>query len=361
MPTLFDLHLLRRLLAGYALFVGALIVFFVVLHYVEYVDDFMDRGAALREVFGVYYPAYVPEIVRLTSPLALFLAAVYVTNRLSQQLQILALQASGVSLYRLLVPYLLAGLAVTGGLFWLGGYVVPRTQRVVVALDQKYLKSDEGPIEVSDLHRQNAPGSFLTVGYYNHDDGTGYRASLLTYRDQTLVRRLDAARLVWLDSLGAWRFEDVTRRAFAPDGHVTMRRETQVDTVLNVLPVNLAQSVRDVEGMTIPEARDYLASLRRTGSGYVNTSLVAYYGKFAYPVAHFILALLALPLAAPRRRGGAAATFALGLFAAFLYLAAQKLLEPFGYDGALSPLVAVWLPHAAFAALALVVLVAARK
>lgn len=358
--TTFDLHLLRRLIGGYVLFVFALIVFFVVLHYVEYVDDFMDRGAKLSEVFRVYYPAYIPEIVRLTSPLALFLAAVYVTNRLAQQFQIMALQAGGVSLYRLLLPYALTGLLATAGLFALGGYVVPHAQRIVLAFDQQYLKSDEGPVEVSDLHRQNAPGSFLTVGFYDHAEGIGYRASLLRYDGVALQERIDASRIVWVDSAQAWQFEDVTRRVFTGEAP----RQTQIpvlDTVLNVLPANLAQSVRDVEGMTIPEAQTYLASLQRTGSGYVGTSLVAYYSKFSYPAAHLILALLALPLAAQRRRGGAAITFAIGLFIAFLYLATQKLIEPFGATGALSPLTAAWLPHAVFGAVTLVVLLAARK
>ncbi len=358
--TLFDAYLLRRLLAGYGVFVLALVVFFVVLHYVEYVDDFLDRGAALGEVFRVYYPAFIPEIIRLTSPLSLFMAAVYVTNRLSGSLQIMALQASGVSLYRLLLPYLLAGILVTGALFALGGYVVPRAQRTVLAYDQKYLKSEQGPIEVSDLHRQNAPGSFLTVGYYDHGEKIGYRVSLLTYDGVVLRERLDASRLRWQEQKGAWLLEDVTRRAFRADGGIAQSRLGIIDTTLNVLPENLAQSERDVEGMTISEAQAYLTSLRRTGSGNVSTSLVGYYTKFSYPVAHLVLIVLALPLAAPRRRGGAALTFGLGLFAAFLYLATQKLIEPFGYAGALSPLAAAWLPHALFAFVTLVVLVRAR-
>ena len=165
---------------------------------------------------------------------------------------------------------------------------------------------------------------------------------------------------MWQDSTGSWLLEDVTRRVFT-NGAPEPSRLPTLDTVLNVLPANLAQSVRDVEGMTIPEAQTYLASLRRTGSGYVGTSLVAYYSKFSYPLAHLILALLALPLAAPRRRGGAAVTFAVGLFTAFLYLAVQKLIEPFGATGALSPLTAAWLPHALFGAVTLMVLLAARK
>ena len=51
----------------------------------------------------------------------------------------------------------------------------------------------------------------------------------------------------------------------------------------------------------------------------------------------------------------------LGLLTAFAYLAAQKLTEPFGYSGALHPLVTAWLPHLAFLGVALVMLMRARK
>ena len=51
----YDLHIVRRFISGYLLLIAGLIVFFVVLHYVEYIDDFMDRGASMRDVFLVYY------------------------------------------------------------------------------------------------------------------------------------------------------------------------------------------------------------------------------------------------------------------------------------------------------------------
>ena len=100
----YDLHIIKRLLTGYVLLIGGLILFFVVLHYVEYIDDFMDRGATMSEVFLLYYPNYVPEIIRLTSPLALFISAIILTSRLAQRLELSSLQTAGVSLYRLMLP-----------------------------------------------------------------------------------------------------------------------------------------------------------------------------------------------------------------------------------------------------------------
>ena len=89
--TLFERHIIRRVVTGFAALLAILIAFFIVLHYVEYIDDFYDRGATMRDVFLVYYPSYIPEIVRLISPLAVFLASIHLTAKLTESLQLNAL------------------------------------------------------------------------------------------------------------------------------------------------------------------------------------------------------------------------------------------------------------------------------
>ena len=360
--TTFDRHIIRRLLGGYFFFVGALIVFFVVLHYVEYIDDFFDRGATMRDVFLVYYPSYVPEIVRLTSPLALFLSCVYLTGKLAQELQLVALQTGGVSLVRLLRPYALVGLVVTVGMFFFNGWVVPTTNATVLAFEERYIGGDTRPINVSDIFRQNAPGSVVSVGYYDRNTEVAHRVSLEQFEEgRRLASRIDAPRMEWVDSLRLWRMHTAVVRAFPEDGPETRRELERLDTLLNVYPRDLARSERDVESMTIPVAAGYVAALRRSGAGGLGRPTVAYYGKFAYPLANLILVLIAVPLAARQRRGGQAVRFGIGLLVAFAYLALQKLTEPFGYSGALSPMLAAWLPHALFATFALLFVARARK
>lgn len=360
--TRYDLHIIRRLFTGTFVLLGVLIVFFIVLHYVEYIDDFMDRSAKMSEIFTVYYLNFIPEIVKLTSPLAVFLASIYLMGRLAQSLQIVALQSSGVSLYRLTLPFAVYAVIVTGFMFWFNGWVVPITNRTVLEFDQKHLKDAPRPLDVTNVHRQNSPHSLVTVGYFDRRDGIAHRVSLHHFADdQRLLERVDAQRMEWIDSLGVWRLHQTVVRTF--DGALPERRRAYatLDTTLQVFPRDLARTERDVESMTIPTAAEYVDALRRSGAGSLGRTLVGYYGKYAYPFANLILLLIGVPLAAVRRRGGQAVQIGLGLLTAFAYLAAQKLTEPFGYSGALHPLVTAWLPHLAFLGVALVMLMRARK
>ena len=113
--------------------------------------------------------------------------------------------------------------------------------------------------------------------------------------------------------------------------------------------------------MTVPVARAYLQSLERAGVGNTGRSKVGYFSKFAYPFANLIVVLIGMPLASVRRRGGQAIQLALGLIVAFFYLAAMKLIEPFGYSGQVAPVIAAWLPHILFFALGLILLFKTRK
>lgn len=360
--TTFDRHVLARLAAATSLLVALLVVFFIVLDYLEHVDDFMDRGATLEQVVRDYYLLYIPEIVRLTSPLAVFLAAIYVTGRLAQTLQIAALRAAGVSLARIARPYALFGGTVAVAMFGFNGWIVPQTQGRVLDFQNRYLRNAPEQVQTTQIYRQNAPNSILAVAFYDREAERGYQIGLHAFAvhdgARALARRVDATEMEWIDSLGVWRLRGVTIRDFE---HGRTAHVAQLDTALAVLPRDLARTERDVDRLTIPEAAAYVAALRRAGEERLGRPLVAYHTKFSYPLANFLLALVAVPLAAVRRRGGQATRLALGLAVAFAYLSLQKLTEPFGYAGTLPPALVAWLPHAVFLVVAGLLMLWARR
>jgi len=359
----FDRHVLGRFLAATALLTVLLAVTFVVLDYVERVDDFLDRGATQREVFQTYYLHYLADIIRLTSPLAVFLAAIYVTARLAQSMQLTALHASGVSLFRYMRPLALAGVVIAGGMIAFNGFAVPKANRVVHTFQNEFYRDAPEDASSGDTYRQTAPGTVLAVGFYDRDETRAFRVSLVnsdTSGSRGLLSRLDAAEMTWIDSLNTWQMRDVMIREFQPGGDRLLEHAV-LDTALSVLPRDLAQSVRDTERLTIPEARAFVQSLERAGVRDRGRPLVDYHAKFAYPFANLILILLAVPLAAKRRKGGQAAQLGLGLAIAVVYLALQKMTEPLGWSETLPPAAAAWLPHAVFAVFAVVLLLAARR
>ncbi|MCY3629936.1 MAG: LptF/LptG family permease [Bacteroidota bacterium] len=357
--TTMDRHIITRTLLAYTFLIVALVIFFILIHYLEHIDDFLDRNASMRKIYLIYYPSFIPDIILRVSPLALFLAAIFTTSRLAQSLQVIALQTSGVALQRLVIPYVIVGIFVSAVMFFAGGWVVPRTNQTVLTYDQLYIHSRAQHLYVSEIHRRNDPTSVVTVGYFDRRTETAHRVQLQRFNpDGTLLERVDGQQMVWQDSL--WHFTYATIRTFG-SGYEERRIVAPLDTVLQVLPRDLARTEWDIESMTIPVAADYVDALRRSGLADTGRDMVGYYSKYTYPFANLIVMLIALPLACRRRRGGQTVQIGIGLLVAFVYLAAQKLTEPFAYTEDLSPLLAVILPHAVFFVGALAALMMARK
>ena len=316
----------------------------------------------MKDVFLVYYLNYIPEIIKLTSPLAVFLSSVYLTGKLSQKLQIAALQTSGVSLYRIMVPYILVATLFSGFMFWFNGWVVPVTNQKVIEFEQRYLKGNQVQIDLHDVHRQSKPGSVITVGYYDRFSKVANKVSFQDFEaSQQLTLRLDADRMVWVDSTQSWRLEGVTRRVFKDQPWPVLSTVDYMDTTLTVYPRDFARTQREVESMTVDEAREYIDSLTRSGANNTARTQVGYFNKFAYPLANLIVALIAVPLAAVRRRGGQAIQIGIGLLVSFFYLATIKVVEPFGYEETITPAAAAWLPHAIFFIFAVILIIKAKK
>ena len=362
-PTLtrFDFHIIRRFLGGYLALLAGLILFFIVLHYVEYMDDFNEKGADIWDVFLTYYPNSIPEIIRLVSPLALFLSAVYLTGRLSQKLELSTLQTSGVSLYRLLLPYSLIAVFVVVFMFFFNGWIVPITNKVKLEFELAYTK-DSRVLEYTNIHRQNQRGSLVSVGFFDRADSSGRTISLHRFdENKRLLQRIDADRMSWIDSTDTWLLVNPVVRKFGVDGSESYSFYAQIDTALALLPRDLARTETDMEAMTIKEGKGYLDELRRSGADQIGLPLVTYFNKFSYPLSNLILVLLGVPLASVRRRGGQTLLLATALFIAFTYLTVIKLTEPFGYTGELSPALAAWLPHIVFGIVAVILILRVRK
>jgi lipopolysaccharide export system permease protein len=135
-----DKYILLRLFTITVFVLLVLVFIFIVIDFSEHSEDFTDRGATFAEIFGVYYLNYIPEIIRLISPLAIFIACLYLTGQMSERLEITALKASGVSLYRLLVPYLIFAFIMTGTISYMDGFLLPDANEKRIEFESKYLQ-----------------------------------------------------------------------------------------------------------------------------------------------------------------------------------------------------------------------------
>jgi len=112
MSTL-DRYVLRQFVITAAYSLVAITILFVAVNMMDNLDDFLDRHATVWMI-ATYYFYFIPEIMKLMTPVAMLLSALFTTGRLSTFNELTALKSSGISLYRFMIPIMAFSLLVSG-------------------------------------------------------------------------------------------------------------------------------------------------------------------------------------------------------------------------------------------------------
>lgn len=355
-----DRYIFFRLLS-ITLFVMMVLVFiFIVIDFSENSEDFTDKGATFAQIFAVYYLNYIPEITRLIIPVAVFVACLYLTGQMAERLEITALKAAGISLYRLILPYLGFAFLMTAIFSYLDGFVIPKANETRIAFEAEYLQGKSDKVDSNRIFRQESEDTIFRINYFNANNNTGHRVDVTKFSGDSVSETMFIQRMIWQDDEQHWKLQNITKREFTADGYIETKIDT-VDTTLNIYPRDLNRRTSDIYQLTYPEAQDYIQSIERSGAGSVELPKVQLYGRYAYPFSIIAITIVGFALASVRREGGKGFYIAAGLAVSFIYLVMMKVIEPFGGKGAIDPLIAAILPHLFFLIIGIGILINTRK
>ena len=107
-----DFYIIRKFLLTFVTAISLIIIIVIVVDVSENIQDFLDGKAPLMEIITGYYLNFIPYFVNLFSPLFTFIAVIYFTSKLSGKSEIVAMFNAGMSLYRMLLPYLLSAIMI---------------------------------------------------------------------------------------------------------------------------------------------------------------------------------------------------------------------------------------------------------
>lgn len=123
----FDRYLLSQLLMLFGFFALILVAVYWVNRAVSLFDRLIGDGQSAL-VFLEMTALTLPNVIRMVLPVAAFAASAYVTNRLSQESELVVMQATGFSSFRLARPVFLFGLIVAGVMLVLVNVLVPASR-----------------------------------------------------------------------------------------------------------------------------------------------------------------------------------------------------------------------------------------
>jgi lipopolysaccharide export system permease protein len=368
--TILDRYVVRQLLTVFLFGLLTFLMIFVVINMMERLDDFIDANVPVMVIFQ-YYLAFTPEIIKLMTPVAMLLGALFVVGRMANQNELSAMKSSGLSLYRFLVPFVVVALAVSAASIYFNGWIVPYANAHKALIERTHLHPQQGNRTMQPLFFQDGRDRLVSVNYYESSSRTGYRVSIEELSDSNrtvLHRRYDARQMEWGrlrstpgDSLSeGWILIKGTVREFAGESQRLMTFERSPLGRLGITPTDIEEKQRKPDEMNYVELREFIRNQERAGQD-ASRWMVDFHNKIAFPFASVIVVLFGVPFASIKRRGGLAIDFGVCVAVTFLYLGFMKTSHVFGYNGDLNPLLTAWLANIVFFLLALINLARIEK
>ena len=349
-PMILDDYVLRDFTLYLVMVFSTFLLLFLVFTLFELIGDIL-RNHISTWIVGEYLLNVSPYFLYGTAPLGVLFAVVITLGLMQRSNEITAIKATGISIYRIVVPVLVASLFVSVGLFLFDQFYLPHTNKRQDALRnqikgkpaQTYLNPD----------RKWIFGQHSTIYYYqlfDPDRDTFGSLSAFQFNPDTfqLTNRVYAERANWDDRLQRWVYtQGWSRKLQGPAIEDYNTFEVATFAGLNEPPNYFKKEVKQSSEMNYGELRSYIHDLQQSGFDVVRLK-VQLHKKFAFPAIALVMAVLAVPFSVSASKRGAIAGVAVAVGIAVVYLTVSSLFEAMGNVSQLPPVLAAWSPDLIF-------------
>ncbi len=354
-----DLYIIRKFLTTFFFSILLFIAISIVIDITEKIDDFIDNEVPFKVLFFEYYLSFIPYIGVMLSPLFIFIAVIFFTSKMAYKSEIIAILSSGISFYRMLVPYFLTAAFLVILLLYCNHWLVPIANKKRISFEKTYVRKFFKTY-FKNVHLQIDPESFIYLESYNSKDTSGFKFTLEKFNNNKLLYKTNAKKIKWDNTHQQWQLNEYIARTFDSTNIKYDTGDTTLIT-LAIKPGDFEKEVQVKDEMTYTELNTFIAQERLRGAENIEFYLLEKYKRTASPFSVFILTLIGVSIASRKVRGGMGLHIASGIAISALFIVVQQFSSTFSTNANLPPIWGVWIPNIIFAAFAIGLLLFTRK
>ncbi|WKD86274.1 hypothetical protein KCTC32516_01641 [Polaribacter huanghezhanensis] len=357
-----DSYILKRYLVTFFFTLLILIPIAIAIDIAEKVDKFLASDTiTFFEIVNDYYLNFIIYYANTFMPLALFVAVIIFTSKLSNNTEIVAINNARVSFTRFLYPYFIGATLVTILALVMNHFVVPNSSKVRKKFENTYiLKPKYGDNIVRDFSLQLTDSTYIFIQSFDLIRNTGYNFSTEVYHGNKIKSKLTANYFNWDKKDSLFKLSKYKIRRIYKDRD-SLFSGNALDTVFAFSPKDLVYKAALAQEMPSDELIKFINISKKRGVKNLNAYLVELHKRTSLPIASYILTIIAVALAFKKRRGGTGVNLAVGFGLMFVYIFFLKVSEVLGAVAGANSLLTVWIPNFVFGALALYLYYNARK
>ena len=315
--------------------------------------DAISRNHADNGVVINYLILLLPMIVNYVTPMAALVAVMVTFGLLQKTSQVVALMASGQSIYRLALPALLGSIVLSGFVFINQDYVLPFTNPRQDQLRSQIRKGQEPAHTVFQTSGWlfGIDSRIFNYAHFEPTTNTFGKLNILDLKREPfgITRRLYARHAAWDAATGEWVLRNGWERRFDEDRTVAFNPFKELRIKLAEPVDYFKKELRSSNSLSLAALWRSIADLEQSGFD-VHDMRVALHAKIAFPLACLVMVVVALPFSFSVGKRGALYGVAIGLAIGLVYWGTLSLFEQMGRYEVLPPILAAWGPNLLFGA-----------
>ncbi|WP_407455803.1 LptF/LptG family permease [Fibrobacter sp.] len=371
----FTRYLMWNFLKMFLIVLLGAILMFAVIDFVGNIKTWLARDT--KDAVD-YYVSYLPYMLYLISPVALFIAVLASVGNMTRHLEMSAMQSSGQAPFKTLFPIFVFGVIISIGSYEMSELWLPDANHKRLETMETNAQKKKNPRikEKRDFTFIDSERASWFFRNYSGKMKLGRDVVLLLRENGRLSERYDAKMVRWiedpprdsLDSIarlssidpppGCWQFERGFRREFLKDGSVKvypLTREKMCGKV-STYPGDLINERQTPDEMDSKMVLSRINVLRRSGEDTRAMETALHFKRSAHWMNLIVLLIGAALCHRYSRSGGLSQKFGVGLLIVFSYYILERIGLKMGENGALSPFWAAWISHFVYGGVSVVML-----
>lgn len=321
------------------------------------IADLMDHGTDLFRngasplIMLRYYSLQLPSLVIFIVPICLLLSTLYSLSMLTRHCEIVAMRASGVSIYRIVRPYMFMGILCFVFTAVVNEYTGPKYAYRANQLLESQTKASE------DVYFEQIPYENPTAGhswYIESFDTRTFTMQGITLRklrpDGSDEEKITARKGQWLDH--RWWFEDGIIQHYDENNNLDGPAEpfqTKEMRSLQEIPEDFLGEAKPAEFQSSLELRNYIDTHQFLSPQTLNKYEVDFHHKLTMPFICIIATIIGIPVGSHTGRKGTLTGIMLAIGSFFGFYALQFTMEYLAKQMIIAPWVGAWTAVIVFA------------
>jgi len=347
-----DRYILKSILS---IFFGCLFLFlflYIVIDVFSHLDDILKQQTNFQ-VLVKYYLSYLPIIFVQVAPIACLLSTLYTFAKLNHNNEIIAMRASGLSIYQITKTVIIFGVIVSLFVFWVNDRFVPRSLSLTESIkshvesnrQKKQVKLQEA---IANLSMYGLKNRLFFINKFIPATNTMEGITILEHDEhQNLIKKVVANKGVYKD--GLWIFYQSITYNFDQNGQVLQEPQYLEEEITDIpeKPNDFLTQRQRPDFMTIAQLQDYIWKLSRSGATTVIRNMkVDLYQRFTSWLTSLIIILLGIPFALMiKKRATGLSSIGFSIIVGFFYYVLNAISIALGKAGILMPILAASLSH----------------